>query len=304
MNVTGVTREVSIETKDRKLLEQEWRRKQLRRVISIVTGSPLTITGFCIVSGLVVIAILAPFIAPYDPLAINLREELKPPSLVHPFGTDDLGRDVFSRILYGTEISLRVGTVALLFILGIGIPLGAISGYFGGKIDTLIMRLGDVFLAFPNLVLALAISAALGGGIQNVMIAVAAPAWPWYARLVRGVTLSAKEEEYIQAAHALGQSPLRIIFKHILPNCIGPIIVQASQSMGFTILTAASLGFIGIGAQPPSPEWGLMVSTGRIHFMDEWWVATFPGLAILITVLGFSLMGDGLRDILDPTMRE
>jgi len=300
----SVTQEITIETKDRRLLEREWRRKQFRRIILIITNSPLTITGFCIVLGLVVIAIIAPFIAPYDPLAIDLLHELKPPSLTYPFGTDDLGRDVFSRTLYGARISLRVGFVALLFILAIGIPLGAISGYFGGKVDTLTMRLGDVFLAFPNLVLALAISAALGGGIQNVMIAVAVPAWPWYARLVRGVTLSAKEEEYIQAAHALGQSPFRIIFRHILPNCIGPIIVQASQSMGFTILTAASLGFIGIGAQPPSPEWGLMVSTGRIYFMDEWWVATFPGLAILITVLGFSLMGDGLRDILDPTMRE
>jgi len=285
------------------LIEQQSKLEELRRAIRLVRQSPLTIAGFSIVAILVLVAIFAPEIAPYNPIKVRLRDALLPPSRVHLFGTDGLGRDVFSRFVHGARVSLRVGLLSVLVISGIGVPLGALAGYMGGKADTLIMRVGDMFLAFPNLVLALAIAAALGGGIETVIIAIAAPAWPWYARLVRGLTLSAREEQYVEAAEAIGCGRLRVLFKHILPNTIGPVIVQVSMSMGYAILTAAALGFIGIGAQPPTPEWGLMVSVGRIHFMDQPWVSTFPGLAIMITVLGYQLMGDGLRDILDPQTR-
>ena len=218
-------------------------------------------------------------------------------------GTDDMGRDILSRIIYGSRISIMVGVVVVAISLSIGVPLGAISGYFGGKIDSILMRITDIFLGLPSLVLALAIAAALGRGIMNTMIAISITWWPWYARLVRGQTLSIREMGYIEAARAAGGSSFRIVLTHVLPNCISPIIVTASMDMGYTILAAAALGFIGLGAQPPSPEWGLMVSIGRTYMMNYPWVATFPGLAILITVLGFNLVGDGLRDLLSPRLR-
>jgi len=283
--------------------EQQPKIEELQRGFRLVRRSPLTIAGFTIVAILVIVAIFAPQIAPYNPIKVRLKDALLPPSRAHLLGTDALGRDIFSRLVHGARVTLRIGLLSVLAISGIGVSLGAVAGYLGGRIDTVIMRLGDMFLAFPNLVLALAIAAALGGGIETVIIAIAVPAWPWYARTVRGLTLSAREEPYVEAAEALGCGRLRVLFKHILPNCIGPVIVQMSMSMGYAILNAAALGFIGIGAQPPTPEWGLMVSIGRIHFMDQPWVSTFPGLAIMITVLGYQLMGDGLRDILDPQTR-
>lgn len=287
----------------------KWRReheatiKEVRYSLHLIRQSPLTMVGLMIIIALIFIAISAPWLAPYDPFDVDTGNRLKPPSSEHLLGTDDMGRDILSRILYGSRISIMVGVVVLTISLSMGVPLGAVSGYFGGKIDSALMRITDIFLGLPSLVLALSIAAALGRGIMNTMIAISITWWPWYARLVRGQTLSIREMGYIEAARAAGGSSFRIILTHVLPNCISPIVVAASMDMGYTILTAAGLGFIGLGAQPPSPEWGLMISIGRTYMMNYPWVATFPGLAILITVLGFNLVGDGLRDLLSPRLR-
>lgn len=287
----------------------KWRReheatiKEIRYSIHLIRQSLLTQIGLAIIIVLIFTAIFAPWLAPYDPFKVKTPNRLKPPSREHLLGTDDMGRDVFSRILHGSRISIMVGVVVVTISLSIGVPLGAISGYFGGKMDSSLMRITDIFLGLPSLILALAIAAALGRGIMNTMIAISITWWPWYARLVRGQTLSIREMGYIEAARAAGGSNFHIILKHVLPNCISPIIVTASMDLGYTILAAAGLGFIGLGAQPPSPEWGLMVSIGRTYMMNYPWVATFPGLAILITVLGFNLVGDGLRDLLSPRLR-
>lgn len=221
----------------------------------------------------------------------------------HLLGIDHMGRDIFSRILHGTRISIRIALITGILTSILGLIVGLIAGYYGGKIDDILMRISDMFIAFPRLVLAMALSAALGRGIDNVVIAIAIAYWPVYARLVRGEVLIHKQKEYIEAVKAIGVPSRRIIFKHLLPLCITPIIVQATVDMGDIILVAAGLGFIGFGAQPPSPEWGLMVSDGRLRIQQAWWISTFPGLAILIVVLGFNLLGDGIRDILDPKMR-
>lgn len=283
--------------------EHEATVKEIRYSIHLIRKSLLTKVGLVIIAVLLFTAIFASVLAPYDPFKVETHKRLKPPSGEHLLGTDDMGRDILSRILYGSRISIMVGVVVVAISLSIGVPLGAISGYFGGKIDSTLMRITDIFLGLPSLILALAIAAALGRGIMNTMIAISITWWPWYARLVRGQTLSIREMGYIEAARASGGSSFRIILTHVLPNCISPIIVTASMDMGYTILAAASLGFIGLGAQPPSPEWGLMISIGRTYMMDYPWVATFPGLAILITVLGFNLVGDGLRDLLSPRLR-
>lgn len=255
---------------------------------------------------LVLIAIFAPWLAPYpeDSLgATRIKEKFRPPSLQHLFGTDELGRDVLSRVLYGSRVSLEVGALAIGLALLIGIPLGVIAGYSGGKIDELIMRITDVFLSFPTLLLAMAISAMLGPTLRNAMIAIAISWWPWYTRLLRSEAVSVKERDFVEAARAMGASWGKIVFRHILPNCLAPVIVQGSMDFGSIILTSASLSFLGLGAQPPTPEWGLMISTSRTFFLTHWWIVTFPGLAIFIAVLSFNLVGDGLREILDPKMR-
>jgi peptide/nickel transport system permease protein len=262
--------------------------------------------GSSIVFLIVLIAILAPWIAPYpeDSLgATRIKERFKTPSLHHPFGTDELGRDIFSRVVYGSRISLRVGVLAIGLALAIGVPLGVIAGYARGMVDEAIMRITDVFLSFPPLLLAMAISAMLGPTLTNAMIAIAIAWWPWYTRLLRSEAVSIRERDFVQAARAMGASGAKITFKHVLPNCLTPIIVQASMDFGSIILTSASLSFLGLGAQPPTPEWGLMISTGRTFFLTHWWIVTFPGIAIFIAVLSFNLVGDGLREIMDPKIR-
>ena len=275
------------------------------RSFRLVRRSPLTAIGLALVLLLVLVALLAPWIAPHpkDTGETHIKERFQQPSLDHPFGTDDLGRDVFSRVIYGSRISLEVGILAIGLALLIGIPLGVIAGSSGGIIDEVIMRVTDTFLSFPSLLLAMAISAILGPNLRNAMIAMAISWWPWYTRLLRSEAISVRERDFVVAARAIGVSWGKVIFKHVLPNCLTPIIIQASMDFGGIILTCASLSFLGLGAQPPTPEWGLMVSTGRTFFLTHWWIVTFPGLAIFLAVLSFNLGGDGLREILDPKMR-
>ncbi|MCR4391733.1 MAG: ABC transporter permease [Candidatus Acetothermia bacterium] len=265
--------------------------------------NPLSLTGTVIIVALLLLALLAPYIAPFNPYATNPTQKLLPPSRTNLMGTDGLGRDVFSRMLYGTRISLWIALLILLIAGTLGTAVGIVAGYVGGFWDNLLMRITDVFMAFPQLILAMAVAAALGPNLTNVVIAISFGAWTVFARLARSRAIAVREEDFIEAARAVGAGPLRILFVHILPMAMSPVIIQGTLSMGGIILTAAGLGFLGFGAQPPSPEWGLMVSDGRNFMPHAWWVSTFPGLAIMITVLGFNLIGDGIRDILDPRMR-
>jgi peptide/nickel transport system permease protein len=286
--------------------EKESQIRSLKLVVYTLSRSPLSVIGFCFVSVFLVIALIGSLIITFPgdiKGAIHMDQKLRPPSAAHPFGTDEVGRDIYSRVMMGTRLSLQIGLIIIFVAMGIGIPLGIIAGYVGGWLNEIIMRVTDIFLSIPGLLLALAIVGALGPGIKNAMLALSIVWWPGYVRLVQGKTLSLREEAFVEAAKSIGTSKWRIIFNHILPNCTSPIIVKASMDMGMAILFAANLGFIGVGAQPPEPEWGAMISTGRNYLPDQWWMATFPGLAILITVLGFNLLGDGLRDILDPQSR-
>ena len=277
--------------------------RELKVTLYLLRQSPLALAGITVTIFTAFVALFANNLAPYNPLAINLAERLQPPSATYLFGTDQLGRDVLSRVIAGYRISAVMG-VEIVILGGVsGSFLGLIAGYLGGKVDEIIMRVTDMFLAFPSLVLAMAISAALGPSLEHTFIAVAAVWWPAYARLVRGSVLSVKENEYVEAAKAVGESEWRIMFIEVLPNVSSSIIIQATLDLGKAILTAAGLSFIGFGAQPPIPEWGAMISSGRDFIAHQWWVATFPGLAILLTVIGFNLLGDGLRDALDPRMR-
>ncbi|WP_422444962.1 nickel transporter permease [Thermoanaerobacterium sp. DL9XJH110] len=281
--------------------------RELKLSIYLLNKNKLTRLSMITVMLLVAIAILAPFIAPYPSHIYgiaNPQDKLLPPSAKYIFGTDELGRDVFSRVLYGTRISLQTAVLAVGLALLIGIPLGAIAGATGGYVDEIIMRITDIFLSFPPLLLAIAIAAFLGPNLQNAMLAIAISWWPWYTRLVRGQAVSIRERQFVKAARAIGTPHFKIIFGHIVPNCIAPVIVQASMDLGGVILTAASLSFLGLGAQPPTPEWGLMVSTSRNYFLNAWWYSVFPGIAIFITVLAFNLLGDGLREIMDPKTRK
>jgi peptide/nickel transport system permease protein len=276
---------------------------QFREILFAVKKSHLTIAGLVIVLSLVVIALIAPLIAPFDPVQMDLGNRLQAPSAEHFMGTDELGRDIFSRILFGTGLALKIMVIVLLIDLPLGVFLGIMAGYFGGWFDELIMRIADTFMAFPRLVLAMAIGAALGPSLVNTMIAIAVTLWPTYARLARGETLSIKERTFIEAEKAVGTPTWRILFSNILPLCSSTTIVRATLDMGNVIRIAAGMSFIGLGAQAPTPEWGLMVSTGRDFLVNQWWVPTFPGLAILVTVFGFNLLGDGIRDISDPYLR-
>ena len=263
---------------------------------------PLAVVGLAIILFMIVIAILAPVIAPYDPYHQIPEDRLQSPNLHYFFGTDDMGRDIFSRVIWGSRLSLAAAAVVLSLSTSIGILIGAFAGYLGGKVDEILMRITDMFLAFPAMILAMVIASALGPSLLNAMIAIAVVWWPWYARLIRGQILSIKTMEYVEAARALGASNRHILWKYILPNCSAPLIIQATLDSGYAILTTASLSFIGVGALAPTPEWGSMISIGRSFILVQWWYPTFPGLAIFLTVAGFNLLGDGLRDILDPRL--
>lgn len=262
--------------------------------------NPLAVAGLLVIVALVLVAALAPWIATHDPLAQNLAVRLQPPSAEHWFGTDQIGRDLFSRIVYGARITLYIVLLVTVIVAPIGLFIGTLAGYYGGIIDVALMRLTDIFLAFPGLVLALAFVAALGPGLENAVIAISLTNWPGFARLARAETLIVRSSDYIAASRLQGASSMRIMFMHIVPMCMPSVIVRATLSMAGVILTAAGLGFLGLGAQPPSPEWGAMLSSGRRFMLDYWWMATFPGLAILLVSLAFNLFGDGLRDVLDP----
>ena len=262
--------------------------------------NPLSALGLAIIVALILTAIFAPQLAPYSPTRQNLSMRLLPPSAEHWMGTDQLGRDIYSRVIHGARITLRIVVLVAIIAAPLGLLVGAISGYFGGWVDRLMMGLTDIFLSMPKLILALAFVAALGPSINNAIIAIAITSWPAYARIARAETLTFRSAEYIAAIRLQGASHLRVVVAHVLPLCLSSMIVRVTLDMAGIILTAAGLGFLGLGAQPPLPEWGAMIATGRDYILREWWVATMPGLAILVVSLGFCFLGDGLRDVLDP----
>ena len=251
-----------------------------------------------------VVALIGPFLVGRDPVAQDLAQRLTAPSPDHPFGNDSLGRDVFTRVIYGTRISLVAGGTVVLAATSFGILTGMLAVWNGGWSDETLMRITDIFLAFPSLILAMAISAILRPNLTNALLAIAITSWPVYARMARAQVLSLRAKDYVEAARAEGATDVAILTRHLIPNAVAPILVQATLEVGNIILISAGLSFIGFGAQPPTPEWGLMVSEGRRFLMDQWWIATFPAIAILLLVLGFNLVGDGVRDLLDPRLRK
>jgi peptide/nickel transport system permease protein len=259
--------------------------------------------GVSIVAGFLLLALLAPWIAPSNPLALDLSHTYSPPSATHPFGTDGVGRDVLSRVIAGSRLSVEIIIWVLVLAAGIGTVVGLLAGYWGGLVDEVFMRITDVFFAFPSFLLAMAVTAALGRSLQNAMISVAVAFWPAYARLVRGLVLGLKQSAFVEAARCIGARNGRIMLRHILPNCFSLLLVQVSLNAGTALLTTAGLSFVGLGASPPSPEWGVMVADGRTFITTSWWMSIFPGLAIAVVVAGFMYLGDGLRDLLDPTLR-
>ncbi len=264
----------------------------------------LLMLGFFIIVLLAVVAVFGRQLAPYDPNGMDFGARFAPPGLKHLFGTDEFGRDVFSRILYGAAVSFKVAFIAVAISASVGVFLGAMAGFYGRVLDEIIMRLMDILFAFPAVLMAITVMAILGRGVTNAMIAIAIVYIPIFARVARGAVLSVRGREYVTAARALGQGNTTIIFKHILPNSLGPIIVQTSLSLAFAILAEAALSFFGLGTQPPDPSWGRMLSEGRSFLRQAWWMGVFPGLAIMVSVMGFNFFGDGLRDLLDPRMKK
>ncbi|MBC08508.1 nickel transporter permease [Thalassospira sp.] len=264
------------------------------------TENKLAMIGLSIVIGLILVTIFAPLLAPYDPLAADLANRIQPPGAEHWFGTDQLGRDILSRLIYGAQYTLLIVGLVAITAAPVGLLVGTAAGYFGGWVDATLMRITDIFLAFPKLILALAFVSALGPGIENAILAIAITAWPPYARIARAETITVRKSDFIEAARLQGTSNMGLITGHIMPMCISSLVVRVTLDMAGMILIAAGLGFLGLGAQPPMPEWGAMVSDGRQFLLEQWWVATVPGIAILIVSLGFNLLGDGLRDVLDP----
>jgi len=277
-----------ISVSGRKLIFYKFRRNR----IAVIGLSILVVFGF--------FAVFAPFLTPYDPVAANLRENLEAPSEKHLLGTDELGRDILSRIIFGARISLTVGMVSVSIALFCGVLLGAIAGYYGGLVDNIIMRIMDIIISFPGILLAILIVTILGPGLNNAMIAVGLSLAPEYARLTRGMMLYLKELEFVEAARMIGASDFRVVFRHILPNCLPPLLVQSTLNIASAILSAAALGFLGLGAQPPTPEWGVMLSKGRTYLRVAPHVSIFPGLTIMVAAFAFNTVGDGLRDALDP----
>ena len=282
------------------------RLKEFHLMLRAFRRDPLAVASIAVILLFVLGAIFAPILTPYpeqgrgDP---NIAEKFQPPSCAHPLGTDYLGRDVLARILFGGRNSLGIGFLVVFVAVSIGIPLGAVAGYYGGWIDDIIMRITDMFLAFPPLLLAIAIAAALGPSFTNAMIAIAFTWWPWYARLVRAQTVSLRELYFIEAARSIGVSDFAIIVHHILPNVLTPVLVQATMDIGSAVLTGAAISFIGLGVQPPTADWGKMISTGRIYFIERPWFAGSAGAAIFLVTLAFNLMGDAMRDVADPHTR-
>jgi len=275
--------------------------RQTRR--RLLRASPLITTGGAVALLIVLVALVAPLLAPFPGDAGSATHPvtaLQAPSLHHLFGTDQVGRDVFSRVLYGARVSPLVALFVLVIACLVGIPLGIVAGYFGGVVDEVIMRITDVFLAFPSLLLSLAFAAVLPPSLTSLTIAIAITWWPWYTRLIRGQAASVAGRPYVESCRALGIPTWRILLRHVLPNSVTALIVQVSLDVGGVILTASALSFLGLGAQDPTPDWGLMVAEGENYFTTQWWLVTYPGLAILLTALAFNLLGDGLRDVLDP----
>lgn len=285
---------ITVSPDDRAVRQKSFLRRLLRK--------PGAFAGLLVIAVFVILAVFAPLIAPYSPTKLIYTAIQQGPTLQHPFGTDDLGRDVLSRVIYGARISMEVGVIAVAIAMTVGSLLGLFAGFLGGWSDTIIMRGMDIMLAFPGILLAIAIVAILGPSLANTMIAVGISAIPVYARTVRGAALTVLGNDYIQAARALGASPLRVAFKYVLPNVTAPITVLATVGIATSILTAAGLSYLGLGAQPPTPEWGAMLSEARAYLRDAWWMATFPGVAIMLVVMAFNLLGDGLRDIWDPRL--
>ncbi len=284
----------------------ERRKESVAYYLYLIWRNRLLMLGLSIGALLIIIALFAPLIAPHPEDAfgeLNLAVKLSPPSSEYPMGTDHLGRDIFSRVLFGARKSLLIGIGIVFMALAIGLPLGLIAGYFGGRIDEILMRICDGFLSFPILLLPIAIGGVFGSSMKVNMIGLAIVWWPWYVRLLRAQVLVTREQLYVLAAKSIGVKDSTIILRHIISNSIGPVLVQASLDLGYAILASASLSFIGIGAKPPTAEWGFMISEARPYFMEYWWTTTFPGLAIFLSVLAFNMLGDGLREILDPKVR-
>ena len=265
--------------------------------------SPNAVVGLTLFVGLLLMAALAPVVAPYDPIAINVRERLQPPSLTHLFGTDDFGRDIFSRVLWGSQLAVRLGTLSVLVALGGGITLGLVSGYYRGWVDLVISRFFDVIISFPYVLFAIAIVAVLGQSLDNLVVALGVYGWASYGRIVRGSVLSAGQREYVEAARAVGARARRIMVRHILPNVVAPVIILSATRFGGALLAGSGLSFIGLGVPIPQPEWGAIMATGRDYLMNAAWIAVFPGAMITLAVLGVNLLGDGLRDVLDPRLQ-
>ncbi len=280
-------------------------REDLRAVWRFLRPSrnPLGFLGVVLVLSIALCAVVAPYVVPYSPYKVDLIGRLRPPSWARPFGTDELGRDIFSRVLVGTRISLQAAVVIIGLSLLCGTVIGTLGALAGGWVDDVLMRLTDSFLAFPYLIFAMLVSAVLGPSLPNAMLAISVTWWPWYARLARGQILSVKTQLYVEAARAVGVGGFRLFFNYFLRNALSPLIVQATLDVGYAILLTSSLSFVGLGAQPPTPEWGRMVADGRQYLLSYWWVPIFPGLAIFITVLGFNLIGDAIRDFVDPRTR-
>jgi peptide/nickel transport system permease protein len=279
------------------------RRRRFGQFLGRLIENPLSATGLFLSCLLLVAAVLAPLLAGHDPLALDPAHRFQPPGGGHLFGTDDQGRDLFARVVYGARPSLLAALVILAIASTVGTVIGLVAGYAGGRVDEFLMRITDMFLAFPALVLAMGAAAALGPSLGNAILATAIVWWPWYARLIRGQTLQLKHAPFVEAARMAGASDGWILFRHILPNCRTQVIVQMSLDVGYAILTMASLSFVGLGAQPPTPEWGSMISIGRQFFLNQWWYVTFPGIAVFVTVMAVNMLGDGLQEALSPRIR-